>query len=61
MRERDRYIGGGGQYLCRGKDIHMWQYNYTDELYHYGRKGMKWGEHIYGSPKKIPESFKRYG
>ena len=29
----------------------MWQYNYTqypDELYHYGRKGMKWGQHIFG-------------
>lgn len=21
----------------------MWQYNYTDELYHYGIKGQKWG------------------
>ena len=21
----------------------MWQYNYTDELYHHGVKGMKWG------------------
>ena len=21
----------------------MWQYNHTDELYHYGVKGMKWG------------------
>lgn len=21
----------------------MWQYNYTDELYHYGVKGMRWG------------------
>lgn len=22
----------------------------NDELYHYGRKGMKWGQHIYGDP-----------
>ena len=21
----------------------MWQYNYSDELYHYGVKGMRWG------------------
>ena len=21
----------------------MWQYNNTDDLYHYGVKGMKWG------------------
>jgi hypothetical protein len=21
----------------------MWQYNYTDELYHHGVKGMRWG------------------
>ena len=25
----------------------MWEYTYTDELYHYGRKGMKWGQHIF--------------
>ena len=26
----------------------MWQYQNTDELYHYGRVGMKWGQHIFG-------------
>ena len=27
----------------------MWSYDYIDddELYHTGRKGMKWGQHIY--------------
>lgn len=27
-----------------------------DELMHYGRKGMKWGQHIYGSDKKSSSS-----
>ena len=49
-------------------------YQHGDELYHYGRKGQKWGEHIYGkerpsgsrpratanSPKKIIYNGKRY-
>ena len=26
----------------------MLYFNYRDELYHYGVKGMKWGEHIFG-------------
>ena len=26
----------------------MCAYYYSDELMHYGRKGMKWGQHIYG-------------
>lgn len=26
----------------------MWTYNHSDELYHYGRKGMKWGQNIFG-------------
>jgi hypothetical protein len=25
------------------KEVTMWSYNYTDELYHYGVPGMKWG------------------
>lgn len=29
----------------------MWVYNYPDELYHYGRQGMKWGQHIFGGIK----------
>lgn len=25
----------------------MWTYNYTNELYHHGTKGMKWGQRLY--------------
>lgn len=34
-------------------------YNYNDELYHYGRKGMKWGQHIYGKVKQASTKRKR--
>lgn len=28
----------------------MWKYRNSDELYHYGVKGMKWRNHIYKTP-----------
>lgn len=33
---------------------------YTDEfLMHYGRKGMKWGQHIYGKEQMVSRKSKR--
>ena len=29
----------------------MWQYQYTDELYHHGVRGMRWGQHLFGKSR----------
>ena len=36
----------------------MWEYNYTDELCHYGVKGMRWGVRKY---RANPGSYTRRG
>jgi len=41
--------------------IIMWQYNYnySDELMHYGRKGQKWGQHIFTTVQEIGGRIKK--
>ena len=40
----------------------MWQYNYSDELYHHGIKGQKWGvrRYQYADGTLTPDGRKRY-
>lgn len=35
------------------------EYKYSDELYHYGRKGMKWGQHVFGKVKAARTKHRR--
>lgn len=37
----------------------MERYAYSDELYHYGRKGMKWHQHIFGKDNKNSSGAKK--
>jgi len=37
----------------------MWEYNYPDELYHYGRKGMKWYQNIFTKQREKNEARQR--
>ena len=38
----------------------MWKYQNTDELYHYGVLGMKWGQHKYGDKYVYKSLGQRY-